>query len=73
MGNVLETQKVAMSDEVRIAKKEFRVSLFTEGIEQVLNTNLNKTLQQEEVHPVFSEERNCPVMCTDYDSSLAVQ
>lgn len=72
MGNILETQKIAMSDEARIAK-EFRVSLFTEGIEQVLNTNLNKTLQQEEVHPAFSEERNHSVMCTDYDSSLAVQ
>ena len=42
MGNVLETQKIAMPDETRITKKEFRVSLFTEGIEQVINTNLNK-------------------------------
>jgi len=25
------------------------------------------------VHPVFSEERNHPVTCTDVDSSLAVQ
>lgn len=72
MGNIVETQKIAMSDEPRISK-EFRVSLFMEGIEQVVNTNLNKKLQQEEVYPVFSEERNHPVMCTYFDSSFAVQ
>lgn len=49
MGKVLETQKIATSDETRIANKVFRVSLFTEGIEQVLNTDLNKVLRQEEV------------------------
>lgn len=55
MGKVLETQKIAMSDETRIAKEEFRVSLCAEGIEKVTNSNLNKRLQQEEVNPVFSE------------------
>lgn len=48
MGHILETQKIAMSDETRISKKEFRVSLFAEGIKQVVNTNLNKKLQQGE-------------------------
>lgn len=43
MGNIVETQKIAMSDEPRISK-EFRVSLFTEGIEQVVNTNLIKKI-----------------------------
>lgn len=46
MGKVLETQKIETSDETRIVK-EFRLSLFTEGIEQVVNNSLSKKLQQE--------------------------
>lgn len=45
MQHILETLTITMSDESRISKKEFRASLFTEGIEQVVNTNLNKKLQ----------------------------
>lgn len=73
MGNVLETQKIEMSDETKITK-EFRVSLFMEGTEKVVNTNLKKYVYlQQDVYPVFSEEKNHPVICTDFDSSLAVQ
>lgn len=52
MGKVLETQKIVMSDETKIAK-EFRVSLFMEGTEQVVNTNLKK-------------KYICNKMCTQY-------
>ena len=44
MGKVLETQKIAMSHETGITKQNFRVSLLTEWIKQVVNTDLNKKL-----------------------------
>lgn len=52
MGKVLETQKIVMSDETKITK-EFRVSLFMEGIKKVVNTNLKNMYI-------------CNKMCTQY-------
>lgn len=59
-----------MSDEAKFAKKQHRVSLFTEGIEQIININLNKKYATRNA-AIFCEDRNHSLTCTDFNSSLA--